>query len=463
MTMRARKSWNVNSSSYAKNTFNPIRHIVENLQIVPHPDKPLIALSVGDPTVFGNLKPAKEITEAVVEAIQSGKFNGYGPCTGFGEAKEAVARYCSIPGSLELDAKDIVLCSGCSCALDLCITALCSPGQNILVPRPGFPIYKTLAECLSIGTKYYDLQPEKNWEVDLAMLEEMIDDNTAAIVVNNPSNPCGSVYSAQHLRAILEVAARNKVPIIADEIYENFVFEGEEYHAMASLTEEVPVLSCGGLTKRFLVPGWRLGWIAICDRGNVFDAEVRQALLALSQRIIGSSTLVQGALPAILANTPKEFFADTVSQIQTNAKMCYNFLRDVPGLSPVMPQGAMYMMVGVDMSGFHKFSNDLELVEKLINEESVFCLPGKCFDYPNYVRLVLTVPLEQLREACNRISAFCKRHYHAINGHSNGMTFDSYSGRNHEVNGHGEQAATRAFAKVTSLEKPCIVSQIEAE
>ena len=200
--------------------------------------------------------------------------------------------------------QDIVLCSGCSCALDLCISVLANPGQNILVPRPGFPLYRTLAEGLGIRTKFYDLnvtyfkkhknkfklpfifiatyiyywftnQPECGWEVDLEHLESQIDDQTAAIVLNNPSNPCGSVYSRSHLNAILQVAERNYVPIIADEIYDYFVceiykrnqfnsfiriksmiiflqvFPGHQFYPLASLTNQVPILTCGGLTKRF--------------------------------------------------------------------------------------------------------------------------------------------------------------------------------------------------------------------
>lgn len=466
MTMRDRKLWNVSSSIYAKDTFNPIRSIVENLHIVPNSEKHMIALSIGDPTVFGNLKPAKEITEALVESIQSFKYNGYAPSTGIVEARAAVAKYCSVPG-LELEAKDIVLCSGCSCALDLCITALCSPGQNILVPRPGFPLYRTLAEGLSIKTKHYDLMPEKNWEVNLAMLEDTIDENTAAIVINNPSNPCGSVYSAQHLRAILDVASRNKVPIIADEIYDHFVFEGQEYQSVASLTKDVPVLSCGGLTKRFLVPGWRMGWIAICDRGNVLEKEVRKGLHSLSQRIIGTNTLVQGALPTILSTTPKAFFADTIAHIQANAQLCYAMFKAVPGLHPIMPQGAMYMMVGVDMACF-PCSDDLQFVEQMISEESVFCLPGKCFNYPNYVRVVLTVPEVQLREACARIADFCKRHYHHRAAHDtpiaiNGSPYDVCNGSSHEYNGIATAEEVKALAKAATIDPVSLVSEMEVE
>lgn len=421
--MRDRKAWSVGSSSYARSTFNPIRNIMENMAIVPNPDKPMIALSIGDPTVFGNLVPAPEITQAVTDALQSGKFNGYGPSTGLESARAAVAKHWSVEGKVDLQPQDIILCSGCSCALDLCITALCSPGQNLLVPRPGFPLYTTLAHSLHIKTKHYDLRPDRNWEVDLDNLEAAIDENTAAIVINNPSNPCGSVYPEHHLRDILQVAARNKVPIIADEIYDYFVFEGMQYHPLASLTEEVPVLSCGGLTKRYLVPGWRFGWIAISDKGGVFDQGLRQGLHSLSQRIIGANTLIQGALPTILQNTPNSFFSDTIDQIQRNAVMSHTALSAIPGLSPVMPQGAMYMMVGIDMKKFPSFKNDLEFVEKMISEESVFCLPGKCFDYPDYVRIVLTLPEKQMQEALTRMTTFCAHYYlpDLTNGHTNGV------------------------------------------
>ncbi|KAG0724974.1 Tyrosine aminotransferase [Chionoecetes opilio] len=198
---------------------------------------------------------------------------------------------------------------------------------------------------------------------------------------------------------------------------ENEVFEGQEYFPLASLTDEVPVLSCGGLTKRFLVPGWRMGWITINDRGKVLEREA-------------------------------------------NAELSYSILREVPGLSPVMPQGAMYMMVSprgdrerelvqvlvaIDSACFPSLQNDLDFVEKMISEESVFCLPGKCFNYPNYMRVVLTVPEPQLREACNRIIAFCSRHH--VSAHASAFT---HANTHAHANGHvnGSVCEAEAFKNV---------------
>lgn len=125
--------------------------------------------------------------------------------------------------------------------------------------------------------------------------------------MTNPSNPCGSVFSRKHLQQLVNIAEKYFVPIIADEIYEHLVFPGIEYVATSSLSKTVPVLSCGGMAKRFLVPGWRLGWIIVHDRNGVLE-DVHRGLENLSTRILGSNTLIQGALPAIIKNTPQSFF-----------------------------------------------------------------------------------------------------------------------------------------------------------
>ncbi|XP_030036199.2 tyrosine aminotransferase [Manduca sexta] len=410
MSRRSRGSnkWEVRASTLARNTHNLIRNIVENLQVEPNPSKQLIALSVGDPTTFGNLNPPEQVLQAVHESVEWHISRGYAPAKGHAEARQAVAEYSAHKGNVTAD--DVILCSGCSHAIELAISVIADSGQNVLVPRPGFMIYKTIAEGLGIEIKYYRLLPDEQWKVDLEDLENQIDDHTAAIVVINPSNPCGSVYSKDHLLEILDIASRNHVPIIADEIYEHFVFSNYEFTALSTLSQDVPILTCSGLTKRFLVPGWRMGWIVIHDRQNIFQKEVREGLAQLANRILGPNTLIQRALPSILKYTPQSFFDEVVLFIENQAKLAYEELRRAPGLRPVMPQGAMYMMIEVKMSMFPEFKNELQFVERLVSEQSVFCLPGQCFEYPNFMRIVLTVPEDILKEACLRIATFCKEH-----------------------------------------------------
>ncbi|XP_007906137.1 tyrosine aminotransferase [Callorhinchus milii] len=409
--LRAKRTkWNVRASEMSKRTFNPIRAIVDNMKIQPNPNKPLIALSIGDPTVFGNLPTDVKVLQAMKEAVDSGKYNGYASSIGYQTSREAVVNFYSCPES-PLEAKDVILTSGCSQAIEMAISVLANPGQNILIPRPGFSLYKTLAISIGIEVKLYNLLPEKSWEIDLKHLESLIDDKTACIIINNPSNPCGSVFSKFHLQKILAVAARNYLPILADEIYGDMVFPECKYVALATLSSTVPILSCGGLAKRWLIPGWRMGWILIHDRNNIFSREVRDGLVRLSQRILGPCTIVQGALETILNKTTPEFYDDTIRFLQSNSVVCYKTLSTVPGLQPVRACGAMYLMVGIEMEHFPEFENDIQFTERMIAEQSVFCLPAACFEYPNFFRIVLTVPADMMVEACNRIRQFCENHY----------------------------------------------------
>lgn len=136
----------------------------------------------------------------------------------------------------------------------MAISLLAEPGHNILIPKPGFPLYQTLAKGLGIKTKFYNLLSERNFEIDLIHLESQIDENTVAIVYNNPSNPCGSLFKEQHIRNLLYIAEKYRLPIIADEIYEYMVYPGQEFISIGSLSDTVPIISCRGTTKRFL--GW---------------------------------------------------------------------------------------------------------------------------------------------------------------------------------------------------------------
>ncbi|XP_068459740.1 tyrosine aminotransferase [Clinocottus analis] len=415
-----RQRWEVKPSEMADNTLNPIRAIVDGMQLTPNPEKPMISLSIGDPTLFGNLPTDNAVLQAMKDAIDSQKYNGYAPSVGYLKSRQAVANFYSCPEA-PLEAEDVILASGCSQAIDLAISVLCNPGDNILVPCPGFSLYKTLAVSMGIKVKLYNLLPERSWEADLQHMESLIDERTSCLIITNPSNPCGSVFSEEHLQKILKVASRHCVPILADEIYSDMVFPGCSCPSLASLSSDVPILSCSGLAKRWLVPGWRMGWILIHDRNDIFGSKIRQGLVKLSQRILGACSIVQGALDSILNNTPHSFYSQTISFLKTNSEICFSKLCSVPGLNPIMPSGAMYLMVGIDIENFPDFKDDVDFTQQLVTEQSVFCLPASAFEYPNFFRIVVTVPEEMMVEACSRIREFCQRHHRPCSRDSNDL------------------------------------------
>lgn len=258
--------------------------------------------------------------------------------------------------------------------------ALADEGDTILLPRPGFTLYSTICQSKGILPHYYNLQPENNWEIDLDALRAHLQQpqsssRIAAWLINNPSNPCGSVYSRKHLEDCLALADEFKIPVISDEIYEDMVFAGNQFIPMRTIHSQVPILTCGGMAKRFLVPGWRVGWIMISDRAGALE-EVRQGIIRLSAVLLGANSLVQRALPEIFQQTPPSFYQDANRQLEENAEIAATALDGIPGVSYVKPQGAMYMMIGFDMAQFDGISDDVRLSEMLIAEESVLCLPG---------------------------------------------------------------------------------------
>nr|AQX17835.1 tyrosine aminotransferase [Lampea lactea] len=393
-------------SPCAENTINPIRALVDNLVVRPNPDKQLLRLSIGDPSVFGNFNPPPQLFKAVSDNLQTSCY-GYGPAHGLEPVRAAIATFYNTDSS-PITSEDVYVTSGCSDALRIAIDVLGSDKRNILLPKPGFSLYQTICGNRGIEGRFYDLLPHNDWAIDLEDLESKIDNNTAAILVTNPSNPCGSAFSVKHQLDIIKLADKHNIPIIADEIYKDMVFDGES-KSFGELSVNVPVISCGGLAKRWLVPGWRVGWLIVHDKHERLS-EVRDGITRLCQVIIGSNMLVQGAIPQILETVPQSFYDDTLARLKKAADIFYSKLSKIPQLRPTMPQGAMYMMVEIKVDQFHDVNDDMEFVEKLISEQSVFPLPANIFGMPNYIRLVLTAPEEIITEACSRISEFCSAH-----------------------------------------------------
>lgn len=406
-TVAVSPSWKLPMSKMAQKTANPGRLLAETSKVQPNPGKKLITLQMGDPTLFGNYERPQQVVDAIKKAVEKDKFS-YRHTAGIVEARQAVADYVNKEG-LKVTSDDVILTSGGSSSLEMCFITLADQGDNILIPRPCFN-YQTWLLGYGIEPRFFNLDPKQGWEVDLDDLESKIDQKTRGILINNVGNPCGNVYSKKHILDILAIADRHQLPIIADDIYEHFVFPGVEYVSIASLSKNVPILSCSGLTKRFIMPGVRLGWIVLHDENNSL-AEVRQGLARILGRNFGPNCTIQMALPEILSETPQEYFDDVVERVQHQALLAFNYVVDIPGLTPILPEGAFYMMIKIDLERFPKFANCLEFVEGLTEEQSILAFPGACFNFPGYLRFVLTLPEDMMIEACKRVQTFCSEHY----------------------------------------------------
>lgn len=404
-----RVAWSVRASTLTVSA-NPIRIIVDDLVGKENPELELISLAQGDPTAYGHLKPPEEAVAAVTSAFSSGNHNGYTASTGLASCRTAIAAAHSYEGRPPLCRDDVFVTVGCSEALEHCIAVLAAPGSSILLPSPGFPLYETICRRHGIVCRFYSLLPEQGWEADLSSIKRLTDETTAAVLINNPSNPCGAVYSREHLQEIVQCADELKLPIIADEVYAGMTFD-KRFVPVAEVATEVPVFSVGALSKRWLVPGWRLGWVCVHDvNDNLLGSGVREAINSLCQISLGPSVPLQAAVPSILFNDDKQWLADIMGSLKLAAATSAERASKIEGLSTVTPpQGAMYVLIQVDLSAFKDCPTDVKFAEELLAEESVLVLPGNCFKAPGFVRIVTTVPVSVLQTAWDRIEAFCSK------------------------------------------------------
>ncbi|XP_074311159.1 putative aminotransferase TAT2 [Silene latifolia] len=371
----------------------------------------VISLGMGDPTCHFCFTTCHVAQKSVVDTLCSTNFNGYAPTVGLPQTRKAIADYLSrdLPYKLAMD--DVFVTSGCTNAIDIALSMIARPGSNVLIPKPGFPIYELCASFRQIEVKHYNLVPEKGWEVDLNMVENLVNDKTVAIVIINPGNPCGNVYSYQHLQQIAEVAKKLGILVIADEVYGHLVFGKNKFVAMGTFGSIAPVITLGSLSKRWLVPGWRLGWLAITDPNSLFkQPKFLERLKKYFDIYGGPPTFIQAAVPEILEKTDEVFFKKTINILKQTADLCYEGINKIHCLScPHKPEGSMSVMVKLDLSLLRDVTDDIDFCFKLAKEECIIILPGVAVGMKNWLRVTFAVEPASLEEALRRINNFCQR------------------------------------------------------
>lgn len=235
------------------------------------------------------------------------------------------------------------------------MSVLALPGANILLSRPGYPFYEARAACSNLEVRHFDLLPEKGSEVDLESVEALVDDNTIAIVIINPGNPCGNVFTSEHLQEIAETAKKLGILVIADEVYSHLCFGNNTFVSMGVYGSIIPMLTLGSISKRWIVRGWRLGWIAMIDPSGVLKksgiAECLQDYLKYSSN---PATIVQGAVPHLLEKTSKDFFSNINNILKEAVDAFYTKVQEIPCLTcPYKPEGAMCVMIKLNLSFFY--------------------------------------------------------------------------------------------------------------
>ncbi|XP_031250360.1 nicotianamine aminotransferase 1-like [Pistacia vera] len=375
-------------------------------------ERSFVHLGHGDPSAYPCFRTTPSAEDAIVSALRSAQFNCYPPAAGIPPARRAIAEYVSRDLPYKLSPDDVYVTAGGNQSIEIIITALARSGVNILLPRPGYPQYEARAAFSHLEVRHFDLIPEKGWEVDLDAVEALADENTVAIVIINPGNPCGNVFSYQHLKKVAETARKLGMFVIADEVYSHIVFGNKPFIPMGEFGSIVPVLTIGSISKRWIVPGWRLGWIVTNDPcGLLKQTGILDSIRNYVNLSSDPVTFIQGAIPEILGNTEEDFFSNIVRTIKEDADICCSKIKEIPCIvCPQQPEGAMSVMVKLNLSLLEGINDDMDFCVKLVKEESVIVLPGTTVGMKNWIRITFAIEPAILAEGLDRIKSFYQRH-----------------------------------------------------
>lgn len=365
----------------------------------------ILKLNVGNPAPFG-LEAPHEILRDV--AMNLPEATGYSDSQGIFSARKAVLQYYQSKGLLSaVDVRDVYLGNGVSELIVMTMQALMNDGDEVLIPMPDYPLW-TAATNLSGGTAvHYRCNEDDNWQPDIEDIKSKITSKTKGIVVINPNNPTGALYSDENLKQIIELAKEHNLIIMADEIYDRVLYDDVEHKPMSTLTDEVLVLSYNGLSKSHRIAGFRAGWMMVSGKKQHATDFIEGLDMLASMRLCSN---VQGQYAIQTAMGGYQSMKELTSEkgrLFKQREMAISRLNAIPGISCTMPQGAFYCFPKMDPE-IYPIKDDMEFMMDLLIDEKVLMVQGTGFnwDTPDHFRLVFLPNLHDLENAMDRLDRF---------------------------------------------------------
>ena len=363
----------------------------------------VVPLNIGDPLNFDFQTPP-HIIEAVYKAMREGK-NGYAPSPGIPVALEAVRGEAARKGITTV--RDVFITSGVSETVDACISALVNPGENILTPRPDYPLYSAILCKLGIDLNTYDLNEEDGWQPELADLERKLTPETRGIVLINPNNPTGSLCTRQMLEQVAELARRHNLIVFSDEIYDKLILDGTPHIAFAAVAPDVPCVTFGGMSKNYLVPGWRIGWGIVSGEAKTVKSYTDGVQRLLRARLCANHP-EQYAIKAALEG-PQDHLVEVQRKLRSRRDLTQKWCESTPRVSCVLPRGAFYAYPRLDIP-----ESDEVFVKELIRQKHVMVVHGSGFGQKpgtQHFRIVFLPDEQTLGKAYAAIGDFIQERY----------------------------------------------------
>lgn len=364
----------------------------------------ILRLNTGNPAEFGFLAPDEVISDLIQHAVDS---EGYSDSKGIFSARKAIMQYCQLKGFPNLDINDIFTGNGVSELIVMAMQGLLDTGDEVLIPMPDYPLW-TASVSLAGGTAVHYLCDEQaGWFPDIDDIRSKITSNTKAIVLINPNNPTGTLYSKDLLLEIVQVARENNLIIFSDEIYDRLVMDGAVHVPIASLAPDLFVVTMNGLSKSHRIAGFRVGWMVLSGEKSHVKGYIEGLNMLASMRLC-SNVLAQSVVQTSLGGTQSvDKLLLPGGRVYEQREFIYKAINGIPGLSAVKPQAAFYIFPKIDRE-MYKIDNDEQFVLDFLKQEKILLVHGRGFNWkePDHFRIVYLPRVDELAEIQEKMERF---------------------------------------------------------
>jgi aspartate aminotransferase len=349
----------------------------------------IIHLEIGEP----DFPTPPFITQAAVRALHEG-YTHYTPAAGLMVAREAVANYVSQTRGIKVQPEHVVMVPGSKNILLFALLSLVNPGDEIIYPDPGYPIYESLARFVGAKLRPIRLREENDFRFDLDEFWSLVNSRTRLVILNSPHNPCGSVLERSDIQAIAEAVMDTKAFVLSDEIYSRLLYDGAHYSIAAVPGMQERTIIMDGLSKAYAMTGWRLGF-------GVMNTQLaaRMAQLMVNSNSCSAAFSQMAAIAALTG--PQDSVTKMVSEFRTRRQLIVDKLNKIKGISCRMPKGAFYVFPNVSA-----INGDVKcMANRLLEEYGLACLPGTAFGEggQGYLRFSYANSQENILEGMNRL------------------------------------------------------------
>lgn len=369
----------------------------------------ILKLNIGNPAPFGFEAP-DEILVDVLRNLPSAQ--GYCDSKGLYSARKAIVQYYQSKDIRSVTVNDVYIGNGVSELITMAMQALLNDGDEVLIPMPDYPLWTAAATLAGGKAVHYLCDEQADWFPDVEDIKSKVTSRTKAIVVINPNNPTGAVYSKELLLEIAEVARQNNLIIFADEIYDKILYDGAVHHHIAALAPDLLTVTFNGLSKAYRVAGFRQGWMILSGPKKHAKGYIEGLDMLASMRLCANVPMQHAIQTALGGYQSINEFILPGGRLLEQRNKAYELLNQIPGISCTKPMGALYMFPKIDIKKFNMY-DDEKMVFDLLAQEKVLLVHGRGFNWhsPDHFRIVTLPYVHQIEEALGKFARFLS-HYH---------------------------------------------------